>query len=292
MSLPDSSTTLTLGGITYQEDGKGYLVELAGEARGRRVFHTEWIDRFNFAKELKGYYYSDGGNPPKYVQVPPQTFPGWDQLACVRTLITGQGTQSLDDDENPSFSFAKIEAIYEEMAYQPGSSDESEEIIATLDLNFKAEFLTFNDGPMRWSDGAVITHPVNIGMLVPYVDRSYVRQNVPDIPYAAVVAALGTVNEDAWPGDSNDHQAIAESLLFTGATSRRTLNADGEVSYDITYNMVEKPIKDSNGDAVTAPWQKFYNIEDGDWDYVQVAGASGNWSPYGKTNFTDLMGNG
>lgn len=291
MALPSSSTTLTLNSITYQEDGKGYLVELAGKPQGRRVFHTEWIDRFDFAKELKGYYYSDGGNPPKYVQVPPQTFPGYEQLACVRTLITGRGTQSVDDDENPSFSFAKIEAVYEELEYTPGTSDETEEIIATLDINFKGEFLTFNDGAFQWSTGsAEITHPVNIGKLVPYIDRSYTRRNVPSIPYAQISAALGHVNDAAWPGDANSYQAVAGSLLFVGATSRGTLNADGERSFDITYNLLEKPVRDSEGEAVTDPWQKFYNIKTGKWDYVQVKQATPtNWTPFGTTSFATLM---
>jgi hypothetical protein len=265
MSLP-SGETISIGGVTCQELAGSGSVELTADGpSGMRNFLCDWDDRFALARELLGYVRSDNKEPPQFFRVAPATFPEYgagDVLFCQKVAINGVGTMSKTSAGAPSYVYARLDASYGPPRGQESDGDTGEEeVIATLDIDYHSEFHTFGSFEYYWATSEQkVAEPLQLGKLIVILDKTVSQRGLPSIPEASIREHIGKVNENEWQG------CAAETLLFVGATSRRTYSAEGKVMFDVTYHFKERP---------AASWNKFYNSAEDSWEQLKRIGADG-----------------
>jgi hypothetical protein len=80
---------------------------------------------------------------------------------------------------------------------------------------------------------------------------AYTHHDVPDIPWAAIQAALGSINSVAFDGLAGYPAFPAKTLLCNAPTIRRRRNAVGRYTHDITHNFSFRNV----------PWTHFPAID-------------------------------
>lgn len=265
MTLP-SGTSITIGGVTCQElQGSGKVTFGPDGPVGERNFQCAWADRFELASELMGYLRTSPESSPSWFRTAPDKFVGYSGvLFCQGVAVNGVGEMSQNSDGYPTYSIARVDATYgvpkgEEQ--DQDDSDPEDSVVATLDIDFHSEFITFGSYNYFWQQtGTKCPEPIQRGKLVVVIDKTYQQKGLPEIPEAAIISYIGKVNSATWQG------CEAGTMLFVGATSRKSYTAEGKKQYELTYHFKYRP---------AASWNKFWNpvgvtngVKTGRWEFL------------------------
>jgi hypothetical protein len=275
------ATSITISGISAQElDGSAKVSVDKGKFTGTRIFKVAWGDQLSFIQALLGAQTVDKQTGNLVRRVPPR-FPTYEFLVCKRIDVVGFGSMSKDSDDDPTYEFAKITAVYEQAEANDPSTEQQDvqdETEETLSTTYGAEALSFDGKNARWtSTSTKVNSELQTFKLLGTIDHTYTRRNVPAVPRSALRKA-GTVNAAEFNG------ADAGYLLFLGATVEPVTSTTGVRVYNVTYQFKER---------IDATWNEFYNTETGEWDSLYIQNSDGNWepyTPYESEDFSNIFG--
>lgn len=131
---------------------------------------------------------------------------------------------------------------------QPNNLGEQE-----LDFSSNSVPLTQNATSYLWAGGSQNGEPLPISMspVLRYTTVQFTqsRYNVAVLPIQTVITLVDCVNQDVFFGGQ------AETVLFKGARSTRTITPTGATNWTVTFSFEEN----RNG------WNKIYNSKDSQW---------------------------
>jgi hypothetical protein len=251
---------LTVGGISCVEiDGSGELALKRGGTTGARVFLCDWIDRLDLATNFMGARTG-------IILDDPELFPELPGLYVQEVKISGFGILSGAPDAF-AYDLAKLTVSYGEGSAPSGAFEDR--VSATHNIQFGAEIMTLPMGAVKWGDDAYENAgdrlEVESTRLLPQVTHTVSIPSVPFIP--DVSSIVGKINTDTFLDVAPNY------LLFTGASSRRTLMASGEDVIELELSFAQR---------VAASWQMIWNPADLEWRTVDPL-------PYETAAFSDVL---
>lgn len=275
-----------LAGIPFNELLDSPTISVGdGSARGQRVFHVPWANRFAFMNAMLGTVAWIDGVLVRSVDA--QRFPGFDKLEASNVDIIGAGPASFDDNQ-ASFNHARIVVSYTPEPF-PEYKEEEEKVLATESMDFRAEALLMPEAGFKWgqyfynytapvkqADGSYSApkwenaggtfddagKPIlqQIPKLMPTINHMFTKLDLQKLPKAILSSVIGRVNKNAFPNtDPPTEGAIpAGQLLFTGANARRNITTKGVQPYELTIVLTERE----------SPWNALWNAKAAKWAVV------------------------
>jgi len=250
----DSAQAITIGGIDVWElDGSGRLSYRDGKATGTRLFLCAWGDRADLMTAIVGTFTRLTDGTLKYTR-DPETFPGWVGLQAKDVDIDGVGAPDRDADDSPLYVYAKLTVTYraEEPNDSGGGGDpEENQVLNTEHLSFRSEKMSIPSGSILWTEGTDSGKPVLDKSFIPWtlIEHTLVKKDLTALPSYTIGICLNCVNDREFMG------VAAGKLLFGGAESDKKVDADGNVTYDITYKFLEN----------SEDWNSAWNPTDKAW---------------------------
>ena len=142
------------------------------------------------------------------------------------------------------------------------------------------DFMTLPSSGLRWESEtkAIQEEDLQAGKIMPTIEHAMSWDEVAVVPYGAIRASIGCVNNSAFFG------APAETLLFCGASISREVMTDGAQKFKIDYKFTERPIVTASG---TFGWNHFYRASEGQWERLKTRPTGEDI--YQKVNFAPLF---
>jgi len=222
----------TLNGIAYTEFPDTNTLDFAPEGVvGRRIFKVAWGDRITFCRALLGYV-TETGHVPLWTHA--QQFPDYDYLYCQNASVEGIG-QLGEVDGAATYEVAKIRASYRHHSLGhivPATPDDEDLDTDMLRfeqaLEFSGEMVSIPGSELVYADTLVaVGEPFT--RIVGTVDLTLASNQEVELAWQAIGESLGRVNDATWLGHA------AGFWLFLGASSRRTLTAEGIGAWELMY---------------------------------------------------------
>jgi len=283
MTLP-AGTTIEIRGIDVLEAaGSGVLRWREDTLEGERLFFVDWADRYDFVAAMRGESSLNAAGTTQ-VRSPAEEFPGFPDLLCSEIQMVPEGECSQDDDGNPSYPYVRAQCLYRINQNRgqdsiggstSGGGEQADEVIATLDVDFQTQYLAFGAFECTWaSSDDKVKDPIPNGKLITILPKKYRQSGLSAIPETAIRSNIGKVNDDTWNG------AETGTVLFVGASSKKSITSSGTVEYEITYEFRERP---------EADWNKFWNSRRQAWDNLKAYATGSQIVVYATADFTDMF---
>ena len=160
--------------------------------------------------------------------------------------------------------------------------------VELLDHKWSAggEFLTLPSSELQWNDGpTAVSSDITPGRLVPTINHTITWPRVKKPPFAAIRAAIGTVNNAAF--SMRTGVAAAETLLFTGAELGQTIMSDGARAWNVTYHVSEKRTEAEDNSGI-GTWNHFWRNESSKVGFYRMETSSSE-KIYRTSNFDTLF---
>ncbi|MDP9175543.1 MAG: hypothetical protein M3O30_17005 [Planctomycetota bacterium] len=224
----DSTTSITLFGITVWDEGAKEQYARTTTSSATRTLVCAWADRAALINALRGAVLQQTPNVVQYT--PPAAYPDAPWL-FVDTVdvegIPGETGLSVAPTGLVAYKYARIRIIYRSLPYQEGSET------GVLSVDYGSEWFTLSNATpsLKFTDGAAedVTTDLNPALRITTIAFRQTRNNLPAIPVAQIVAATDTVNQGPFQG------APAGTVKFDGASSQRRLFSNGSPGWDMTY---------------------------------------------------------
>lgn len=261
----------TIGGIECEElDGSGVL-DFARDSgySGQRLLTCDWDDAETVIAALAGGVQEFGS---EWRHTPPAKWPTKPIYVTAVNRVGLGVVRSSDADGFPTYDRAKLDVSYTTLPYDTEETEGGETTFQEEQLDFGGQFLTvpketfYIDGvsPKVWVDE-------NVGKVVPHVDWTLVRYNVPVIPRSAIRTCLGKINDSTFQG------ASPNLVLFYGAACRRKITSEGVQPWRVTLKLKER------GES----WLKVFT--EGEWKLVKCDKRGGGTAYMYEEEDLDLL---
>lgn len=276
-----------LNGVPFNELLNSPTFSLGdGSAKGQRVFHVPWGNRFLFTTAMLGSVAWVDGKLVRAADA--QRFPGFDILEAANVDISGEGPANFANNQ-ATFNHARIVVNYAPEEFEENKKEE-EKVLATETLDFRAEALLMPEAGFKWGQyfydftpalktaSGVFTAPKwdrsdgtfddagkvilqQIPKLMPTINHMYTKLDLQKLPKAILSSVIGRVNKDDFPNTNppTEGRTPAGQLLFTGATARRTITTKGVQPYELTIVLTERE----------SPWNALWNAKATKWAVVE-----------------------
>jgi hypothetical protein len=258
----------------------------------QRRLVVAWEDRYAMAAELLGGSYEFGGwRPAGYpgrpfvlaarIRVEP-----WPPSPETQEPLTDISTQL----NSYSGKFALLVVDYElldETTSRDNLPDAEERTFLSYRMDFGAEYEDLGGQVLRWASDPSLPVPPDAApaLRVPITEHHVTWHRVINPPWAAIRAAVGTVNAAAFLG------APAETVLFDGATADRQLIGVDDLQqprfgWKMGYVFREKAV--GIGTGVVGWNHQFRSVPYGSPGWDRLVDAAGN-PLYRASDFTALF---
>ena len=238
------------GGSIDYEDVAGMSPKLTTDRSGRvisRVGIIDWDDANSLIAECF---------PP--APALPGVYPANSYLYCdsleIEPMFDGMQTGTSGGIAN--YTHARASITYKMLEYE--SSD-----LLTRKYSFSTESMMLPASGVRWQGDAVgkniESEDVSAMMLIPMTEHSITFNRATSVPFTAIRANIGMVNDGAFEG------AADQTLLFMGAEVSFTFSSDGTLSWTVEYKFSEKRTRQG---ANVYGWNHFYRNKDKSWLYL------------------------
>lgn len=232
-------------------------------------FKVAWADRVDFVKYVCG---TTVGGPGSITRTIPLYYPPNPNLYATRQhLIEPLGKLRSDPEIDGwvcydwavvTINFAVPQYSYD---FSPGGGSSTDDASGvpwtTTTLDVSGEFLTLPESTYKFAGGIVVGAPV--GKVIPQVGISFKRHWLPYLPVAITFRLVGKLNDA--PFNLGDFVAPIETLMFLGAPNVRQNDTAGNVSQEVEYKMVYRPIS----------WNKFLHPDGtSGWQYIVDGGGN------------------
>lgn len=157
--------------------------------------------------------------------------------------------------------------------------------------SFSGEFLTLQAAGLYWEEEGIDDPEEPIGeeeisaaKIIPMTEHALTRHRATSIPWTAIQANIGLINENAI-NNGYFTSVAAECLLFMGAEINFVLSTDGSKVYTYELRFQERRSKHK---ALTYGWNHFWHPNGGRFRRVQNASGD-NVYPFSADDFASLF---
>jgi hypothetical protein len=152
---------------------------------------------------------------------------------------------------------------YKTIPYQ--QNDPNADQISTRRVSVSGEVMTVPKTAIEWASDSkpIVSDEISAGKIIGSISHHLTYHRVTSVPYSTIRSLIGLVNASSFLG------AAAETLLFMGADITEGIDSDGNFSYQLELNFMERVI---NGSA-TLNWNYFFRPGSG-WERAQVKGGA------------------
>lgn len=202
-------------------------------------FKTAWEDQHQLAKDLLGTSTQVGGAT---VRTPPFAYPGNPLLYCTsipRVSPTG-GYFPLPNVGLPWLTRRKAitEAVFTALPFAFNANGPESEAWTSITFGTSGEFVTLPDSTYRFADGTPTNTP--IGKVIPQIEVNVKRHFMPRLPVAEMAALAGKINNAVY--QVGGYAFPVGTLLFGGGPSERNIDTAGNITQDVEYKFIYRPI--------------------------------------------------
>jgi hypothetical protein len=252
-------------------------VDRAGAKTATRVLECAWGDRWTLMADLMNEdYENEAGTLMVCVEATCAPLPG---------ANTGSGTIA-------TYEKAVVTATYRIPTTEVGEAGDE----VTESIEPYAEFLTVGTRNLRWTDatGSQLTKDQTPGILLSglvYVFKKTFQDALP----ADVLNLVGHVNAAPVTPSSTGMEALsfeAETLLYQPPSITRTIDAGGNLTWDVEYRFMYRPNRDSSTPPVARGWNYFWNQNKAggaDFDKIWDVKAGAQYKHYPTGDFTAVI---
>lgn len=281
------SPLISVGGVpcTYAEDGsanalsEGYPAE--GGATAKMVLRCPWALRGRLAFALRGGISDAGGSPAR---VAPYAYPENPRLYCLSIESIKGLKPRVDQDGGLGYAEAEVSASFGVPPYQYaanppyGPNDPSGAAWTTTTIRTSAEVVSPPDGGYYlgpFAPNGTRMDEANVGIVVPDVEITMTRHMLPQLPLAALIAAIGYVN--AAPIAFGDYTFDIGRLLLVGAEDEPDCDPFGVPAFKLKYTLLGK----------TKDWNQVI-AADGSLQFLNTSQTGNGVGPYKYADLTAL----
>jgi hypothetical protein len=186
----------------------------------------------------------------------------------------------------PTFSEAWCTVTYEPLTdEQDDETSTPGEPLITRTWGIAGEFLTIPANGYKWEVGdlPVDVEEISASKIIPMIEHSITWNKADAIPWTAIKANIGKVNNATLDNRYWDNVA-AQTLLYMGAQVSYTFNSNGDQEYTIEHRFQERLVDDA---GTVRGWNYFFNPTTQDWD--RLLDGAGNPVYTTSALFTDLF---
>jgi len=283
MATPNNQPGGNIGGIDFEEpEGSGKFTMSKGAGRGQRTFFIDWDDRFEFLRQLTGFFTIVGD---VINQRFPATFPGYAFLEATSVSIEGLGPMGKESNGDFRYDFAKVDVTYEPRPErdQDTAEDTVARTLSTEETDINAEFLEFGKLSLSWNtDNVAVTKPFKQGKLQVTITHTLTEFESPTSKKSIAASTVGKVNDRKFMGVDTG------KLLYMGAQESRVISSDGKQPFRVVHKFLERPEAIWNNffrDTAQPPAFEAVKITDD----VDPAVVGALYEPHEEANFNLLI---
>jgi hypothetical protein len=271
------SSLLVDGGlVSFEEDVSSPQLGLTREARS--ITRTGRILGANIEAAILECYPAApavlGRHPTaNWLYVDSLNFEPWHPNPAIADVVVSGGVAS--------HLYNKLSVTYSRLPFDQEPNGSGGTDFLTRRWSFGAEMLTMPAAKLRWaSDGTQVqTEDISAAKLIPTIEHSITVHRKLTIPWTAIRANIGKLNDGAWNG------ADDQTLLFAGGEVSFTFSTDGTKLYTLDLRFQERRIVEG---ANIYGWNYFFRNKAGaKWDQLKD---EANELMYQKSStFSDLF---
>lgn len=211
----------------------------------------------------------------------PGTYPGISHL-YVDTLsidpLSPLGEDTATCGDVVSYSKAKATISYSKLPYESSN-------LVSRRWSFSGEFMTIPASSMKWlsDDLAVQNEEISAAKIIPVIEHSLTRMRATSIPWTAIKANIGHVN-DATLNNAVFSSVAGGQLLYLGASIDFTFSTDGTQIWNIEHRFQERRVR---WNGLDYGWNEFWRPDQKKWD--QLVDDNGDTVYPSSSDFMDLF---
>lgn len=195
-----------------------------------RKLLVNWDDRFEAARTRLTW--------------PGEQYPYHTDVLCLAHSVSMSPFPAKTMQHNTDSSRVKYDKAIVVINYKTPSATDPQDIdgeVISESLEPTAEFMTIDPSDFRWGspDGDPLNEQEAPGRLIVGFDYVFSRYNAINVPNAAM-ALVGHVNGSIVPTQLLGLSYPIETLLYNPPTIQRTIDVDGDVTYQLTYRFTYK----------------------------------------------------
>lgn len=277
----------TAGGISYAEhEGSPTYQVSNSKLTPTRIFNIAWGDVDAFIGELFPSAQQAGTD---YTVGTPLTFPDKDWLVPQSASVAPLDPQNpVWDDAAGMNSYPAGGALVtvqfgQDTTNTSNDGSDSDMKLVTHDVSIGGEFLTLPKAHCLWWDAGganerIQEEDVNPGKLIPTLEHTVTMHNVVAIPWTAIGAKFGSVNE----GDFSlaDFTAAEGTLLYLGPNANHDINLSGSQAWTISHRFSQRIVAGEAVAGAAIGWNHFFRPSSGKWQHVVVNAEEDSIYPY------------
>ncbi len=222
---------------------------------------------------------------------PPGQFPGVSYLYVesmdVRPLHPEGSLDWNPSGDFPTYDSAEVTIKYSKLKFEQPSANQ----LISRKWAFSAEFMTIPSNTLQWltadANGKKDVKDDNItaGKLIPMVEHSITWHRALSVPWTAIKANIGKVN-DGTLNNSYFNSVADQSLLYLGAEIGWTFSSDGTQVWTIDHKFQERKLKSSGS---SYGWNHFWKTSNNSWDKLVDKNDASKFVYDTSSSFMDLF---
>jgi hypothetical protein len=270
--MPPLQTSVPFKELTggYSRDGEQFKTNTV-----TRRYQVAWEHRQQFINDIMGQMLNINGTP---VFRPPASDPEHPWLYAKTYREFGVGKSTCSPDKVNVFTYANIEVTFQPLDGTGRDTQQGGQTYMEVSASIDADFITFDD-KFYWQNGPLAMLPIeqtHAGTLSPSLNLTLSVRNWFGAPIGTGVFESKAGHVNSIPIRILWYYFAAETLMFMGATIRRTIDNTNLTGYDIGLTFKHRP----NG------WNKKLH-RDGNWYRIRVG--SGGPPPNQESDLNLLL---
>jgi hypothetical protein len=270
------ATLITPGGISYtvmHDQGITESIDPESGPQAQARLRCSWTDHYAFMQEWIGTSKKVGSAIVRSYPLAYPPAPNLRARAIAGVELLGKPTTNVPSgwlvasDVIVTVHFGIL--LYGGQQSQGGATGQP---YTTVTFGVSGEFLTLPESTYRFPDGTPTNSPV--GRVIPQIQINVRRYQVPYLPVAEMVALAGSVNST--PTQIGNYTFAPGYLLFSGGPSDFTMDSLGNVTNQVDYTFMYRPI----------PWN-YYLHPNRTTGFALITDGNGN-PVYGSGDFNTL----